>query len=236
MKKEDVFFIALAHSTSKIDTFDDLCTLETYGFRGEALHSLAAMASLSVMTHTGREEVARKYTFNCKGEMVSNTPVALERGTIVMATSLFKNFPVRRQCYNNTKRCKEELKKIEEYLLAFGICHPEVRFQLRHNKLTLWQKPPAPSFEANVENILGASVFQNMAPLNYQCFDPMVKLKALVPKLGGNIAGLTRATPERLFLLVNKRPVQIKTLAQVKQLLVMALVSICMYARVLNSW
>lgn len=218
VKRTDVPMIALPHSTSKISSFHDLCTLETYGFRGEALHSLAAMASLSVTTCTEHGEVAHAYKFNSKGGITSTSPVAMERGTTVMATHLFKDFPVRRQCYKNGKRCKAELKKVEEYMLGFGISHPEVRFQLRHNKLTLWQKPLAPSFEANVETVLGTSVFQQMGPLNYQCFNPMVKLKAFVPKPGGSVAGLSRSTPDRLFLLVNKRPVHIKTLVQVSYL------------------
>ena len=219
VKKEDVPFIALPHSTSKISSFHDLCTLETYGFRGEALHSLAAMATLSVTTCALQGEVAHTYRFNGKGEVVSSSPIAMERGTTVMATHLFKDFPVRRQCYKSNKRCKEELKKIEEYLLGFGIGHPDVRFQLRHNKLTLWQKPVTHSLDANVETVLGVGVFQQMAPLNYQCFNPMVKLRAFVPKAGANVSGLNRPTPDRVLLLINRRPVVIKPLVQVSSIL-----------------
>lgn len=215
VKEVDIPFIALPHSTSKISSFHDLSTLEMYGFRGEALHSLAAMATLSVTTCAQQGEVAHTYRFSNKGEIVSSSPIAMERGTTVMATCLFKDFPVRRQCYRNNKRCKEELKKIEEYLLGFGIGHPEVRFQLRHNKLTLWQKPVTCSFDANAETVLGVGVFQQMAPLNYQCFNPMVKLRAFIPKPGGNVSGLNRLTPDRMLLLVNRRPVFIKSLVQV---------------------
>lgn len=98
--------------------------------------------------------------------------------------------------------------------MAFGLCHPKVRFQLTHNKITLWLKPPAPSFQANVETVLGASA-KEMVALNYQCFNPMVQLKAFVPRPAANLAGLTRSTPDRLFLLVNKRPVRMKALQQV---------------------
>jgi DNA mismatch repair protein PMS1 len=217
VKEADVPFIALPHSTSKISSFHDLCALETYGFRGEALHSLAAMATLSVATCARHGEVAHTYRFNTRGEITSSSPVAMERGTTVMVTNLFKEFPVRRQCYRRNKRCKEELRKIEEYLLAYGIGHPEVRFQLRHNKLTVWQKPIASSFEVNVETILGVRDYQQMAPVNYQCFNPMMKLRAFIPRPGGDVAGLSRATPERTFLLVNRRPVFIKALVQVSQ-------------------
>lgn len=217
VKRSDIPHVALPHSTSKIASFDDLCTLETYGFRGEALHSLSAVASLCVLTRTDQDDVACRYVFSCAGEVVSSAPVAMERGTTVVVTHLFKNFPVRRQTYRNTKRCKDDLRKVEDYLLAFGICHPEVRFQLRHNKHTLWQKPPAPSFQANAANVLGASVFHQMSPLNYQCFNPMVKLAAFVPKAGCNVSALTRPTPDKLFVLVNKRPVLMKSLVKVSK-------------------
>ncbi len=215
VSNDNVSSMALTHATSKIASFGDLCTLETYGFRGEALHSVAAMASLSVTTRTEGEDIAHRYQFNSSGEVVSCQPAALERGTTVLVTNLFKHFPVRRQCYRNVKRCKEELKKVEDYLLAFGICHPEVRFQLRHNKLTVWQKPAATSFDANVQNILGPSCFRRMSPVNYQCFNPMVKIQALVPKPHEDLSGITRSTAERIFVLINKRPVEMKSLVQV---------------------
>lgn len=211
VKGSDVPSMASPHSTSKISSFGDLCTLKTYGFRGEALHSIAAMASLSVTTRAEDETIAHTYQFGSKGEVVAVKPVAFERGTKVVVINLFKLFPVRRQCYKNSKRCKEDLRKIENYLLAFGIGHPEVYFQLRHNKHTLWQKPVATKFEDNVQNILGSSSFQQMLPLSYHCFSPMVKIQAYVPKADG----LTRSSSDRIFLLVNNRPVVIKALLQV---------------------
>ena len=218
VSSENVKFMASNHCTSKIESFSDLCTLETYGFRGEAVHSVASMASLSVTTRTEGEDVARSYQFGCNGEVVTCKPAALEKGTTVLVMNLFQRFPVRRQRYKSSKRCKEELKRVEDYLLAFGLCHPEVRFQLRHNKMTLWQKPVATNYDANVQNILGPGCYRKMSAVNYQCFNPMVKIQGLVPKPHEDLSGITRSTADRLFLLVNKRPVEIKSLTQVSAL------------------
>lgn len=215
IKRDDALSMAMPHTTSKISGFQDLSTLRTYGFRGEALHSLAAMASVSVTTRTEEDNVALTYQLSSSGEVSSTKPSHLERGTTVIVTNLFKHFPVRRQFYRNVKRCREELKKVEEYLLAFGLGHPKIRFQLRHNKHTLWQKPCVSNFEENAQNILGPDSYLQMAPLNYQCFDPMVKIQALVPKPKEDVSMLTRATPERIFVLVNKRPVVMKSVVQV---------------------
>ena len=217
VKRDDVPFLASPHSTSKIASFSDLCTLETYGFRGEALHSLATVGSLSVTTRTEGEDIAHVHQFSSRGEVVSSKPVAGERGTRVTVTQLFKQLPVRRQCYKNSRHCKEELRKIEDTLRALGIGHPEVYLQLRHNKHTLWQKPVASDFETNLQNILGQASIQQMTPLNYQCFNPMVKLQAFVLRPHADVSGLTRSTPDRVFLLVNRRPVMIKSLVQVSE-------------------
>lgn len=226
VSSEDAKLIALPHSTSKITSFADLCTLETYGFRGEALHSVAAMASLFVITRMEGEEIARKYAFSNSGEVNVVVPSAQEKGTTIMVTNLFKHFPVRRQYYTNVKYCKEELKKVENYLLAYGISHPEVRFQLRHNKLSLWQKPVVSNFDANLKNILGPDCIGRMSSVNYQCFNPMIKIQGLVPRPHADISGLTRSTADRMFLLINKRPVQIKTLLQVSLFKFMKLAAI----------
>lgn len=218
VREEDARCMALPHSTSKITSFSDLCTLETYGFRGEALHSMAMMGSLSVTTRTEGDTVARKYSFTSDGDVASVTPAALERGTKVTVTDLFKRFPVRRQRYKSQKCSKEQIKRVEHDLLAFGLAHPEVYFLLRHNKHTLWQKPVASKFEANIQNILGTAIFQQMLPLSYHCFNPMLKIQAFVPKAGGDGKAPTRSTSEGVFLLVNKRPVVMKSLVQVRGL------------------
>lgn len=215
--KEDVESMTLPHTTSKISSFQDLTSLQTYGFRGEALHSLARVASLSVTTRTDDEEVAMRYDFSGSGRITSSRHCPCERGTVVTVTNLFKTLPVRRQYFKNNRRCKENLKKVEDYLLGFGLSHPEVLLQLKHNSLIVWQKPRAANFEENALNILGAEPFQ-MSPLNYQCFDPMVKIKALLPDPKAELSnGLTRATSDRIFILVNKRPVVLKQLMQVSE-------------------
>lgn len=58
-------------------------------------------------------------------------------GTTVCALKLFKNLPVRRQYYANTKKCKEELKKVQDLLMAYAILKPELRLTLTHNKVLL---------------------------------------------------------------------------------------------------
>lgn len=57
-------------------------------------------------------------------------------GTTVSVMKLFKNLPVRRQCFSSTKKCKEELKKVQDLLMAYAIIKPELRLMLVHNKVS----------------------------------------------------------------------------------------------------
>lgn len=57
-------------------------------------------------------------------------------GTTVSVMKLFKNLPVRRQCFSSTKKCREELKKVQEVLTAYAVIKPELRLMLVHNKVS----------------------------------------------------------------------------------------------------
>ncbi|KAI5085612.1 PMS1 protein-like 1, partial [Silurus meridionalis] len=61
--------------------------------------------------------------------------LCLHTGTTVCALKLFKNLPVRRQYYSNSKKCKDELKKVQDLLMAYGIIKPELRIVFTHNKV-----------------------------------------------------------------------------------------------------
>lgn len=111
--EEDMKFIAKPHYTSKISSFSDLASLTSYGFRGEALSSLCAVAEVTVTTKTKESSIGYMYFFDHKGNITSRKPTATSRGTTVVVSNLFKKIPVRRQFYSNSKRCREELKKVE---------------------------------------------------------------------------------------------------------------------------
>ena len=71
---------------------------------------------------------------------------------------MFKNLPVRRQFYNTNKKKKDELKRIEDLLISYGIISPSVRISLRHNKETVWQKNPVPDVKTAILETLGKSI------------------------------------------------------------------------------
>ena len=88
---------------------------------------------------------------------------------------LFKNLPVRQQYSKNDKRRKEELKKVENMLMSFGIINPKIRFTLRHNKDILWQKVSVDMIRSAALSVWGYSVIQLMEHLQQTKEDPQVE-------------------------------------------------------------
>lgn len=212
--KEDVAYIAKCHYTSKLKDITDLNTLETYGFRGEALSSLATVASLSVTTATKENDVGMVYSFDAAGNVRSKRPIAASTGTCVTATDLFVNVPVRRQFYKNAKQCRDERRKVEHLMIAFGLVHNTVRFVLRHSRNVIWQKAAMSCLHSNMIAIFGSSLVQQMKWLQ-SSKDGVAELSGYFPALRANSTEVTRSSADHMYVFVNKRLVDIKQVNQV---------------------
>ncbi|TNN48151.1 PMS1 1 [Liparis tanakae] len=173
IKAADTPVMAVTHFTSKICSNEDLERLETYGFRGEALGSVCSVAEVAVITKTEEDDVSTQYTLSFTGEIVSQKPSHL--GTTVSVLKLFKNMPVRRQYYSTTKKCKEELKKIQELLVAYAIIKPGLRLTLIHNKVVVWQKASAADHRSALVATLGAVAVANLLPCHHHQEQPELR-------------------------------------------------------------
>ena len=215
---DDVPFVGQAHYTSKLNTDKDLETLITYGFRGEALGSLCALSNVMFTTKTTSDSVAICYTLNCNGKIVASKPAPASCGTTVTACNLFKNMPVRKQFYGNTKKCREELKKVEDLVIAFALIQPQLRILLRHNKSVVWQKSKVTNYRTALISVLGASVFSQMEQVH--CVDEQdgcgLEILGYLPKVGSDSNMMSRVGSDRCFIYVNDRPVVFKQVLQVR--------------------
>lgn len=215
IKREDTANMARPHFTSKLSSFQDLQSLEQYGFRGEALTSVAAVSDMSITTRTSDDDIATTYMLDHSGNVASRKPSHLGLGTTVSVTNLFKNLPVRKQCFKSAKRCKEELRRIEDLMIGFGLAHCALRLTLKHNRCIIWQKIQTSDFGSNVSLIFGAALFQQLTPVNHQSFSPMIKIRSFVPKPEAEVSVVSRSTPDKIYVLVNERCVILKQLNQV---------------------
>ncbi|XP_032385444.1 PMS1 protein homolog 1 [Etheostoma spectabile] len=210
IKAEDTRVMAVTHFTSKICSHEDLERLQTYGFRGEALGSICAVAEVSVITKTEEDDISTQYTLNFTGEIVSQKPSHLGQGTTVSVLKLFKNLPVRRQYYSSNKKCKEELKKMQDLLMAFAIIKPDLRLTLIHNKVVVWQKAKVADHRSALLATLGASVVANLLPCQHRQEQPEIVLDGFFPKPGADYSSTSSSNPDKTFIFVNNRPVHQK--------------------------
>ena len=230
ISKDEAPYIAKCHYTSKLADISELDTLQTFGFRGEALSSLATVSNLSIATATQQDEVGMVYTFDTAGDVTSKRPIAASVGTCVTATDLFVSLPVRRQFYKNVKQCRDDLRRIEHLMIAFGIAHNNVRFVLRHSKNVVWQKAVMSTLHSNMIAVFGTSLVQQMKCLQSKREhqhnkdsdengdipgDRCTELCGYFPVCGANTSEITRSSAERMFVFVNKRSVEIKQVNQV---------------------
>uniref|UniRef100_A0A8C6B0N1 PMS1 homolog 1, mismatch repair system component n=1 Tax=Monodon monoceros TaxID=40151 RepID=A0A8C6B0N1_MONMO len=137
IKADDAPVMAMKYYTSKIRSHEDLENLTTYGFRGEALGSICCVAEVLITTRTAADNFSTQYVLDGSGHIISQKPSHLGQGTTVTALRLFKNLPVRKQFYSTAKKCKEEIKKVQDLLINYGILKPDVRIVFVHNKIYL---------------------------------------------------------------------------------------------------
>ncbi|XP_052048133.1 PMS1 protein homolog 1 isoform X6 [Apodemus sylvaticus] len=137
IKAVDVPVMAVKYYTSKINSHEDLENLTTYGFRGEALGSICNVAEVVVTTRTAADDFSTQYVLDGSGHILSQKPSHLGQGTTVTALKLFKNLPVRKQFYSTAKKCKDELKNVQDLLISYGVMKPDIRIIFVHNKIYL---------------------------------------------------------------------------------------------------
>lgn len=127
MNKEDAVLAFSRHATSKITNLDDLFNIETLGFRGEALPSIAAVAKVVLTTSDGKE--GTKVTIN-GGSTPKVENFSLQTGTKIIVNNLFYNTPVRLKYLKNPYI---ELANITDYLSKLALAHADIKFSLTNN-------------------------------------------------------------------------------------------------------
>ena len=163
------------HATSKIKAAEDLFSLNTKGFRGEALASIAAIAHVELKTRPENEEVGT--CIKMEGSKVtSQEPCVTPKGTSLCVKNLFYNIPARR---NFLKSDAVELRHIIDEFQRVAMAHPSIAFSLFHNGGELFQLP-ATNHRQRITNIFGAKTNEKLVPVNEDT--EIVKISGFVGK------------------------------------------------------
>jgi DNA mismatch repair ATPase MutL len=129
--------LALKHHTSKLSTYADLNSLQTFGFRGEALSSLCALSNVHITTACSAEvPKGTRLEFEISGKLKGRSVVASQKGTTVVVEKLFGNLPVRRR--ELEKNVKREYNKVLGVLSAYACISTGVKFSASNHMTKGW--------------------------------------------------------------------------------------------------
>jgi DNA mismatch repair protein MutL len=154
------------HATSKIRTADDLARVVSLGFRGEALHSIGAVSSLTLTTRDADDTSGTRVRVFC-GERVECATAAHPPGTTVEARDLFLNLPVRRGFLGTVRA---EANAVATVLQALALSRPEVGFSLRSDGRRTLVLPAAADLRERIAQVHGLALARSLVALE----DPVV--------------------------------------------------------------
>ena len=162
--------IALKHYTSKLSSYDDLSSLQTFGFRGEALSSLCALSRFSVTTAQAEEAPkGTKLDFEISGKLKSTQVVASQKGTTVSVEDIFSNLPVRRR--ELEKNIKREYSKALNILQAYACISTQARLSVSNvmakgRKVVVFATRSSPTTRDNIANIFGTKTLLGLITMD----------------------------------------------------------------------
>lgn len=190
-----------------------MLSIETYGFRGEALYAICSIGTITVTSKTNKDQVAKIYHYDSDGNITDSKPTHQGNGTTITVSNLFRDLPVRKQTFKSTKSQKDELKKIEDLLMSFALIYNNVRITLRNNKKEIWRKNRTSSLSYSIQELFKSKVMQELDECKIDGQD--FKIYGFIPKKNCNVQTVGRSMSDRIFVFVNKRPVVMTTIKKV---------------------
>lgn len=207
------------HATSKLNSVADLFNLQTLGFRGEALPSIAAVSRVTLITRARDENTGSQIRVD-GGKIIEQRAQGAPHGTIVTVEDLFRHVPARLKFL---KTPATEAGHIADLIHAYALAYPTVRFSLVNDERLLFQSPGTGKMFDGLVKVLGIEIANQMIEVASSKFKvssstdtrpETANLKLETIEVAGFISppNLNRSTRKYLFFFVNHRWVQDRTL------------------------
>lgn len=196
IEKEDVEIAFDRYTSGKIEKFEDLDTLTTLGFRGEALSSIAVVSQVELITHTKNDDLSPTIVIH-GGAVIEKKEISAPVGTNIKVKNLFYNIPAR-QKFLKTNRV--ELGHITDVITRYALGYPQIHFVYQHNDLDILNCPSSDDLKDMVFHIYGKETAKKMYPIDYIHPDGLFALSGL---LGDPEISKKKRNSSSLFL--NKR-------------------------------
>lgn len=160
MNREDATLCLERHATSKLMTLDDLFNIESLGFRGEALPSIAAVSKMEIKTTNGIDKTIVEID---GGKIINVSDTDISEGTIITVKDLFYNTPVRLKYLKNLYI---ELANITDYVNKMALSYPNIRFSLINNDKSLLNTDGSNNLLKVINSIYGVDITKKMIKLD----------------------------------------------------------------------
>ena len=200
--KDDVELAFERHATSKIRNADDLDTVKSMGFRGEALASIAAIANVELVSKTENEDIGNRIVVE-GGDVLSFDEIGCSRGTTITVRNLFFNTPVR---YKFLKKDFTESGYIEDVVTRIALVHPEIAIKFINSGKIVLQTNGNGDLTGVIYSIFGKEVANNIIKVDYEY--EYMKIKGVIGK-----PAIARSNRSNQIFFVNKRYIKDKTLS-----------------------
>ncbi len=215
MNHDDALLAFERHATSKLRTADDLLSIATLGFRGEALPSIAAVSRLVLETRTAEEEQGTRVEF-AGGKLVSVKAAGVPAGTSISVADIFYCVPARRKFLKSETT---ELGHIASLVTHYALAHPETHFQLKTPSQEILNCSPVEKLSERVYQIFGRQALEELtelapveAPVRSAITEPVLEADEQAATL--RVSGFTsrpevqRTNRNGIYIFVNRRLVR----------------------------
>ncbi|HTQ30959.1 MAG TPA: DNA mismatch repair endonuclease MutL [Opitutaceae bacterium] len=201
MGRDDALLSLERHATSKIAEASDLDRLATYGFRGEALPSIASVSRFTLQTRPARDDAGTEILVN-GGKFVHVRDCGRPAGTCIEVAQLFNSVPARRKFL---KSDATESAHIIQCVRLYALASPRVSFTLVEDGRVIFRSPECATLAERVAEIFGRQTAEALLPL--EAAEADLRLSGFIGR-----PGVGRGTRHEMITFVNSRPVDSRTL------------------------
>lgn len=201
MGRDDALLALERHATSKIVEADDLNRLGSYGFRGEALPSIASVSRFELQTREEGQDVGTEIVIN-GGKFVHVRDCGRPVGTRMEVTHLFNSVPARRKFL---KTDATEAAHIIQCVRLYALACPKTSFTLIEDGRQIFRSPECATLTERIAEIFGRQTADSL--IEIEAAEPGMRLSGLIGR-----PGIGRATRHEMIVFVNQRPVDSRTL------------------------
>ncbi len=176
MTQDDLLLSFQAHTTSKINSADDIAHLSSLGFRGEALASIAAISRLTIKSRPVNAEVGYQVITE-QGKITDQGPVGMPTGTILIIEGLFTSVPARKAFLKTTQT---ELRHCVHIVSSLALAYPDIEFKLIHQQKILLDLPKTAQRLERIQSVVGTTISSQLLPIRHE--DSYLQLEGFIGK------------------------------------------------------